>query len=533
MNFPASGIAFRFCGTKAEIHVSVESGGSSANYDENYFTVIVDGEKAEHRLILPKVGWFTIAEQLENKEHTIELRRSDEGARGRVWVDKIRVDSTNGVHPTQAPKRRIEFIGDSYTVGYGNSPMGIDNESRFGKNGDNYYTYAAQTARYYNADYQIVAYSGKGAYINYQGSDTENEISNMLKYADVKIDGDTTSPAEWDYSSYRPHIVTVFLGTNDEHGISVQKDETIAEHKQKFADTYTDMVTGLREKYPMAHIILISKPSGCMKESIDTIYANLSKSDQFIHRFVFDQFPTSGIHSHPNIFEHEVMAEKLIAFIDSLETKQGYDLWREEVGLQTIVDAEKGTVKVVLNGNRANDELSVFVTKPGTMESKLPQRDSIVYVNQVIADDRGIAEISFKPEYYAGTYNISVGFENKKTKVKEIFRFTKFIPCITVTRGEDIIKAVDQIKVGDKLTVKLDVDNTENKNYSGIVFCAQYNDNGLVGVEMANISYDNTARQEVSFDFVVDELSHDTVLRIMFWDRNSLIPLMATYEIAR
>ena len=68
------------------------------------------------------------------------------------------------------PERRIEFIGDSYTVGYGNSPMGIDNEGRYGKNGDNYYTYAAYTARHYNAEYQIVAYSGKGAYVNYQGT---------------------------------------------------------------------------------------------------------------------------------------------------------------------------------------------------------------------------------------------------------------------------------------------------------------------------------------------------------------------------
>ena len=127
----------------------------------------MDGKRLDERLALPQTGWFTIADNLENREHTLEMRRSDEGARGRIWADKIRVDGENGVRPTQTRARRMEFIGDSYTVGYGNMPMGISNEGRYGKNGDNYYTYAAYTARHYNADYQIAAYSGKGAYINY------------------------------------------------------------------------------------------------------------------------------------------------------------------------------------------------------------------------------------------------------------------------------------------------------------------------------------------------------------------------------
>ena len=532
MNFPSSGISFSFSGTKAEIHVSHESGGISDDYDENYFTVVVDGQKVDERLTLPKTGWFTIAENLENTEHTIQIRRSDEGARGRVWVDNIRVDSTNGVYPTQMPERRIEFIGDSYTVGYGNLPMGIDNEGRYGKNGDNYYTYAAYTARHYNADYQIVAYSGKGAYVNYQGSDTANEISSMLKYADVKVDGDSTNPGDWDYSSYRPQIVTVFLGTNDEHGISVQDETERAEYENNFSNTYTNMIKGLREKYPVAHIILISKPSGCMKEEIDEIYSEISTTDKYIHRFVFDSFPVSGIHSHPNISEHKAMSDKLIEFIDTLEDDFGKDLWKGEVRLQTDVDVSDGTVKVTLNGNRVSDKLSIFVTKPGTAQSKLPGVDDIVYVNQVIADDRGIAEFSFKPESYSGMYNISVGFENSISKLTDTFSFTKFIPKITVKRGEEAIKKVEQLKSGDKLTVNLDVENTENKNYDGIVFCTQYNDGKLIDVKAADINYDNTESQSVSLDFTVGEINYESILRIMFWENGSLNPLMAVYEIA-
>lgn len=533
MNFSSSGISFCFTGTKAEIHVSQVIRNTSSAYDEIYFTVEVDGKRLDERLALPQTGWFTIADNLENREHTLEMRRSDEGARGRVWADKIRVDGENGVRPTQTRARRMEFIGDSYTVGYGNMPMGISNEGRYGKNGDNYYTYAAYTARHYNADYQIAAYSGKGAYINYPGTDIQNEMADMIKYADVKIDGSGDTPGEWDYSSYRPQIVSVFLGTNDEHGISVQSDEAVkTQYEQNFSKTYKNMIMNIREKYPMAHIILISKPSGCMKSAIDAIYNDISQADRYIHRFVFDTFPTSGIHSHPNAEEHMAMSEKLTAFIDSLADSFGEDLWQEEIRLQTSVNTADSIVKVTLSGNRAGAKLSVFVTKPGTIQSNLTAKDSIVYVNQLTADEIGNAELTFSPQVYNGMYNIFVGFENSSGKLTDTFGFRKFIPKIVVKRNDTVIEKAEQIKSGDKLTVILEVENTEKRNYDGRVFCAEYSGKKLIDVKSADICYDNTENQSVSFDFNVGEVDSDSRFQIMFWEKDSLNPLTAVYKIS-
>ena len=84
----------------------------------------------------------------------------------------------------------------------------------------------------------------------------------MIKYADVKIDGSGDTPGEWDYSSYRPQIVSVFLGTNDEHGISVQSDEAVkTQYEQNFSKTYKNIIMNIREKYPMAHIIFPNRPA--------------------------------------------------------------------------------------------------------------------------------------------------------------------------------------------------------------------------------------------------------------------------------
>ena len=144
-----------------------------------------------------------------------------------------------------------------------------------------------------------------------------------------------------------------------------------------------------------------------------------------------------------------------------------------------------------------------------------------------------LVEFSFSPEYYSGTYNIFVGFENKKTKLKETFGFTKFISRITVKCGATTIEKISQIKTGDKLTVSLDVENTEHKNYNGIVFCAQYNGTNLIDIKMADIVYDNKESQSVSFDFVVGEINDESVLKVMFWEQEVLIPLMSVYEIAK
>lgn len=64
------------------------------------------------------------------------------------------------------PRRRIEFIGNSITCGYG-----IESEDRdapFTYNTENhYYTYAALTARALQAQHLVVARSGIGVYRNY------------------------------------------------------------------------------------------------------------------------------------------------------------------------------------------------------------------------------------------------------------------------------------------------------------------------------------------------------------------------------
>src|SRR5581483_9468286 len=77
---------------------------------------------------------------------------------------------TLGDVPLPAPRRarQIEFIGDSYTVGYGNvSPSRTCTREEVHDRTDTQQAFGPLVARHYDADDRIVAYSGFGIVRNY------------------------------------------------------------------------------------------------------------------------------------------------------------------------------------------------------------------------------------------------------------------------------------------------------------------------------------------------------------------------------
>ena len=94
------------------------------------------------------------------KEHQVVIQRRTEANCGTTTVHAF---ITDGKFLQAAPlkERQIEFIGDSYTCGYGVDAPGrrdpfkdeTENASR---------TYASIVSRYFNADYFTIAHSGRG-----------------------------------------------------------------------------------------------------------------------------------------------------------------------------------------------------------------------------------------------------------------------------------------------------------------------------------------------------------------------------------
>ena len=225
------------------------------------------------------------------------------------------------------PERKIEFIGNSITCGYGNE--GCDKNEHFEYETENhYYSYASITARNLDAQHWVVARSGIGAYRNYGDVKTGSPRSCMpvqYDYTGYALDLDLRQEAsflkeKWDFSRYQPDVVCINLGTND---LSTNNYDL-----KLLKQGYQKLYKLVREHNPQAKIVFLS---GSMlynqelkeaKQLLDEVTAEAQKAgDKEVYRF--DMAPINGDAFlgndwHPNVYQDEKMAGELTAYLRSL-----------------------------------------------------------------------------------------------------------------------------------------------------------------------------------------------------------------------
>lgn len=145
-----------------------------------------------------------------------------------------------------APKalaRRLEFVGDSLTNGYGAEGPGKQcSELRPYENSAKSWVCLASKAL--KADFQIVALSGYGVVRNY-GDKKKASADPMAAYYDRASSVDKDS--RWDRARFIPDLVVINLGTND-HSTQPMPDEA------DFIDGYLKLIAQVlkgREKTPL------------------------------------------------------------------------------------------------------------------------------------------------------------------------------------------------------------------------------------------------------------------------------------------
>lgn len=328
-NWPGSGIEYTFTGTETAVNVSEISGPYISDTDaismspttdnSPYFTIEIDGEY-KGRVGVLKTGWLTLASGLKNTEHTVRFTRSGEATRGKLSADKIRVlsdaeESLAMPKKTAEKSRKLEFYGDSYTVGYANiydqseiQPSGAVWET--GKNTDFYNSYAGIVSRAFDADVNVIAGSGKGIVKNGDGS-TETTITKQIGLADLKI-RKTDAPSAWNFNNYTPNAIVIFLGTNDKSAGVSDND---------FAKGYSKFISELAEKYGTngedIKYIIVTK-SGLYENAIGTMLDDLGWSkngDDNIYIFKYNKFETDTHTGHPTKEQHSEIAKETADFI--------------------------------------------------------------------------------------------------------------------------------------------------------------------------------------------------------------------------
>lgn len=260
---------------------------------------------------------ITLAEGLVDGTHSVRLMYAVEGHEFRPEFRGFYLDDGKKLAAApQLPQRRIEFIGNSITCGYGiesedrDAPFTYDTENH-------YYTYAALTARALEAQHLVVARSGIGVYRNY-GSSVSGSLDCMPAMYEQTLFLDSTEL--WNHDLYTPDVVCINLGTND---VSEDKyDEKL------LTNAYRSFAAHIRATYPKAKIVMLT---GCMlngkqldvvKTVLDTIVAERrAMGDSNIFRFDFTpQTGTLGYAPgwHPTMRQHRKMTVELTTYLKKL-----------------------------------------------------------------------------------------------------------------------------------------------------------------------------------------------------------------------
>ena len=319
-NFPGIQIRAAFEGTSLRMMAKPNSGYFMAQIDKaEPFKVAFRGERD---------SLVTLATALVDGVHTVKLMYAIEGYEffPEFW-GFVLDEGKKLVDAPALPSRKIEFIGNSITCGYGNE--GLKKEEHFDYATENhYYSYASITARNLDAQHWVVARSGIGAYRNYNGPKTGNPESNMLaQYEHIgyalkpELRKEATFLSEkWDFNRYQPDVVCINLGTND---LSTPNYDA-----KLLKQNYHKLLKTVRQHNPKAKIVFLTgtmlydKEMELQRQILNEVTAEAKKAgDKEIYRF--DMAPISGDEWygndwHPNVYMDEKMAGELTAYLRSL-----------------------------------------------------------------------------------------------------------------------------------------------------------------------------------------------------------------------
>ena len=319
-NFPGIQITAAFEGTSLRMMAKPKSGYFMAQIDQaEPFKVSFMGQRD---------SVVTIATALPEGKHLVKLMYAIEGYE--MYPEFWGFVLDEGKKLVDAPAysdRKIEFIGNSITCGYGNE--GLKKEEHFDYATENhYYSYASMTARSLGAQHWVVARSGIGAYRNYNGPKTGNPESNILaqyEYIGYAWKSELRQEASflkerWDFGRYQPDVVCINLGTND---LSTPNfDLTLLKQN------YHKLLKMVRQYNPKAKIVFLTgtmlydKESALQKQVLNEVAAEAKKAgDKEIYRFDMDPINGEewyGNDWHPNVYMDEKMAGELTAYLRKL-----------------------------------------------------------------------------------------------------------------------------------------------------------------------------------------------------------------------
>jgi len=304
------------------VYIYAEFSGTSIgvrmNDTTNYYNVYIDGKL--HSIFhgnKPEDADYILADSLSNGHHTFRFSQRNISFDQIYTFSGLLLDKGAELFtPPPKPKRKIEFIGDSFTAAEGNEATEPEMNwvlkfpvTNIDKG------FATIIARHYKAQYHITARSGIGMVCDWQG----NFNVSMPHYFDRTLM--ERSEPKWDFNKWVPNLVVICLGLNDISGLK-GKDTVVSEtNSEVFRNGYKQFLAAVWKAYPGVKIVAVAAyPKWIRKNVRQVVDDEMAEGHKDIYYTHFDFFPGGYVaNGHPTVATHRKMANEIIKAIESFK----------------------------------------------------------------------------------------------------------------------------------------------------------------------------------------------------------------------
>ncbi len=269
----------------------------------NYLEIIVDNWNPIRIQTKGKTDTIQVAQGLPDREHIITICKNTESGIGYIAFAGIICKQLLPLPPKLF--RKMEFIGNSITCGSGMDLSVIPcDKGQWYDQHNAWLSYGPITGRTLGAQWHLSAVSGIGLI----RSCCNMNITMPQVYDKINMRADSVA---WNSNDYHPDVITVCLGQND--GVV----DSVA-----FCSAYVQFLEKIRAYHPKATIICLASPMA--NTTLNPVLQNYltgivsymnNKGDKKISSYFFKKRYANGCGEHPDLKEHQQIAQELIAYV--------------------------------------------------------------------------------------------------------------------------------------------------------------------------------------------------------------------------
>ena len=311
----ASSVTFEF--TNANCEVILQSTDSDHH---NYVVFELDGDYlGRFRIKKGAAQSFPIKTTKKQSTHRLTIYKATEAANGSVLF----LGTNASLQKFELKKKKkVEFIGDSITCGFGNDvdPIPCGSGDWYDQH-NGYMAYGPQLARTLDFDYVLSSVSGYGMYRNWNDEHQDEPIIPDV-YENLYLNKDASKPYDF---AFQPTLVSICLGTNDLSDGDGAKPR-LPFNEEKYVLNYIEFIKTVYKHAPNTRILLLSSPMVSGERNVIFISSlkkvmkafENDKAHQPINLFEFQPMTPNGCGTHPDIADDKIMADELIPVFKKL-----------------------------------------------------------------------------------------------------------------------------------------------------------------------------------------------------------------------